>query len=275
MQDAKAIVFQALHQEAGCFVMPNAWDAGSAILLETLGFKAIATTSTGLAFSLGVADGANAVSREETIANASSIANATSLPVSADLEGGFGPAPEDCVKTILAAAKAGVVGGSIEDSTGDDAEPIYDLSHAVARVTAAVEAARSLAFPFTLTARAETFLHGRHELKDTIKRLQAFQEAGADVLFAPGLRSADDIRAVVSSIDRPLNVVMGLQSLKLSVSELAELGVKRVSVGGSLARAALAALMKAARELHEHGTFSYAADALPHGELNKLFAARA
>jgi 2-methylisocitrate lyase-like PEP mutase family enzyme len=274
MQETKAIAFQALHQKPGCFVIPNAWDAGSAILLESLGFQAIATTSAGLAFSLGVADGENAVSREQTLANAGAIAHATSLPVSADLEGGFGPAPEDCAKTIIAAAKAGVVGGSIEDSTGDDAEPIYELEHAVARVAAAVEAARSLAFPFTLTARAENFLHGKPDLKDTIKRLQAFQEAGADVLFAPGLGSADDIRAVVASVDRPLNVVMGLQSLKLSVSELADLGVKRVSVGGSLARAALAGLMKGAREVLSSGTFGYAAEALPHRELNSLFGRR-
>lgn len=274
MQNAKAIVFQTLHQQAGCFVMPNAWDAGSAVLLEDLGFKAIATTSAGLAFSLGLADGANAVSREETIANAGSIANATSLPVSADLEGGFGHAPEDCAKTILSAAKAGVVGGSIEDSTGDDAAPIHDLSHAIARVAAAAEAARSLSFPFTLTARAENFLHDRPDLADTIRRLQAFQEAGAGVLFAPGLRSADDIRSVISSVDKPLNVIMGLQSFELKIDELADLGVKRVSVGGSLARAALSGFLKAARELREHGTFSYAADAVPHLELNKLFSAR-
>lgn len=274
IQEKKARAFQELHKAPGCFVMPNAWNAGSAYLLETLGFQAIATTSAGLAFSLGLPDGGNAVSRDETVANAGQVADATSLPVSADLEGGFGAAPEDCARTIAMAAKAGVVGGSIEDSTGDASRPIFEFSASVERVRAAVEAARSLAFPFTLTARSENFLHGIADLDDTIRRLQAYQEAGADVLFAPGLQSADQIRSLVSSVDRPVNVIMGLQSLKLSVDELAGLGVKRVSVGGSLARSALAGFMRAARELAEHGTFAYAGEAMPHGDLNRLFADR-
>lgn len=268
----KADAFRNLHEGPGAFVIANAWDAGSAALLETLGFKAIATTSAGLAFSLARPDGSNAVTRDEALANARTIVKATSLPVSADLEGGYGDAPKDCATTIAAAIGVGLVGGSIEDSTGDTAAPIYEMGLAVDRVRAAVEAARTSDVPFLLTARSENFLHGRPDIKDTIRRLQAFQDAGADVLFAPGLTSADDIRAVTSSVDRPVNVVMGVKGAPHTVSDLAGMGVRRISVGGSLARAAYGAMMRGAREIMSDGTFTYAEHALPNGELNGIFA---
>jgi 2-methylisocitrate lyase-like PEP mutase family enzyme len=273
-QRDKALTFEALHKAPGLFIIPNPWDAGSAFLLQHLGFKALATTSAGLAFSLAKPDGANAVSRDETLANCRAIAEATELPVAADLENGFGDAPEDCAETIRQAASVGLVGGSIEDSTGRGDTPIFALAHAAERVRAAAEAAHGLTFPFMLTARAENYLHGRADLKDTIRRLQAFQEAGADVLFAPGLRTADDIRAVTSSVDRPVNVIMGLSGVVFWAEELRQMGVKRISVGSSLARAALGEFLRGAKELATHGTFTYAADAVPHGELNALFARR-
>ena len=271
-QHDKAVAFRALHKAPGVFIMPNPWDAGSAFLLQHLGFKALATTSAGLAFSLAKPDGENAVTRGETLTNCRSIVDATDLPVAADLENGFGDAPEACAETIRQAAAAGLVGGSIEDSTGRADDPVFALDHAAERVRAAADAARALAFPFTLTARAENYLHGRVDLKDTIRRLQAFQEAGADVLFAPGLRTADDIRAVTSSVDRPVNVIMGLSGVVFSADELGKMGVKRISVGSSLARAALGAFLRGAKELATEGTFTYAADAVPHGEINALFA---
>lgn len=273
-QVEKAKAFQELHKGPGAFVMPNPWDAGSARLLESLGFKALATTSAGIAYGLGRADGENAVTRAENLENAAAICAATSLPVSGDLEGGFGEAPEDCAKTIRLAAGAGLVGGSIEDSTGVAGKPIFDLGLSIERVKAAVEAARSLDFPFTLTARAENFIQGNPDLKDTIRRLQAFQEAGADVLFAPGIKTEDEIKAVVSSVDRPLNVVMGLVGVPLTVAELAALGVRRVSIGGSLVRAAYGAAVRAAREIASHGSFSYSAEAIPDAELTAFFSGK-
>jgi 2-methylisocitrate lyase-like PEP mutase family enzyme len=273
-QHDKALAFRVLHEQAGAFVCPNPWDAGTAILLQQMGFKALATTSAGLAFALGRPDGENAVSREETLANAASIVAATDLPVSADLENGFGDAPEACAETIRSAIAVGLVGGSIEDATGRPDGPIHGIEAAAARVQAAAEAAHGGAVPFLLTARAENFLHGRPDLKDTIRRLQAYQEAGADVLFAPGLRQPDDIRAVTSSVDRPVNVVMGLAGVRLPVTELAALGVKRISIGGSLARAALGSFLAAAREIRDTGSFAYADAAVPHGEINAIFAAR-
>jgi 2-methylisocitrate lyase-like PEP mutase family enzyme len=269
-QAQKAETFKRLHEGPGAFVIPNPWDAGSARLLETLGFKALATTSAGLAFSLAKPDGA--VSREEALANGVAIVNATSLPVAADLENGYGPSPEACSLTITGAGAAGLVGGSIEDATGDSTSPIFDIGLATERVAAAVEAARKLNFPFMLTARAENFLHGRPDLKDTIKRLQAFQKAGADVLFAPGLRTKDDIRAMTSSVDRPVNVIMGLQGVRLSVDDLALLGVTRISVGSAMARAAYGAMLRGAREIAGQGTFGFADDAVPFGDLNSIFA---
>ena len=263
-QKDKALAFQTLHAKPGIFLIPNPWDAGSARVLEHMGFSALATTSSGAAFSMARLDGA--LSRDETLANAKTIVDATGLPVSADLEGGFGATPEHCAKTITMAAAVGLVGGSIEDATGDKTNPIYSLEAATERVRAAVEAARALPFPFMLTARAENFLHGRPDIKDTIKRLQAFQEAGADVLYAPGLGTAENVRAVVSSVDRPVNALMDLP-----LAELASLGVKRVSTGGALARAAFGALMRAAREMRERGTFGFAGEALSYGELTHIF----
>jgi 2-methylisocitrate lyase-like PEP mutase family enzyme len=268
-QLAKARAFRALHERDSAFIIPNPWDVGTARILAHLGFEALATTSMGYAFSLGRCD--NTLDRRETIAHASAIASATDLPISADLENGFGDAPEVVLETIKLAAAAGVVGGSIEDATGRSDHPIYEMEHAVDRVQAAVTAARALPFSFTLTARAENYLHGRQDLKDTIKRLQAYQEAGADVLYAPGLATRDDIAAVVSSVDRPLNVVMGLQGVQLSLAELSAMGVKRVSVGSSLSRAALGAFLCAAREMRESGTFTYAAEAVSPKEISLIF----
>jgi 2-methylisocitrate lyase-like PEP mutase family enzyme len=242
---------------------------GAARILSHLGFEALATTGMGYAFSVGRLD--NTLDRRETMANASATASATDLPVSADLENGFGDAPEIAAETISLAAAAGVVGGSIEDATGRPDDPIYELAFAVDRVRAAVAAARALPFPFTLTARAENYLHGRPDLGDTIKRLQAYQEAGADVLYAPGLSSKDDIAAVVRSVDRPVNVVMGLVGVQLSLDHLSAIGVRRVSVGSALSRVALGAFLRAAREMREHGTFAFAKDAENHRDLTAIF----
>ena len=268
-QAEKAQAFRALHQRAGAFIIPNPWDVGSARLLAHLGFEALATTSMGYAFSLGRRD--NTLDREQVLAHARDISSATELPVSADLENGFGDSPAIAAETIKLAASAGVIGGSIEDATGRADHPIYEIDHAVERVRAAVEAARSLSFSFTLTARAENYLHGRPDLKDTILRLQAYQAAGADVLYAPGLATKDDIAAVVRAVDRPVNVVMGLKGVQLSLAELSALGVKRVSVGSALSRAALGAFLRAAREMREHGTFTFAAQAATSKEISDFF----
>jgi 2-methylisocitrate lyase-like PEP mutase family enzyme len=264
-QAAKATAFRSLHERPGAFVIPNPWDAGTARILAALGFEALATTSAGLAFALGLRDGA--AGREATLANARAVVDATDLPVSADLENGFGHLPEEAAETIRLAAGAGLVGGSIEDASGDSACPIYDLGQAVERVAAAVEAARALPFCFVLTARAENFLHGRPDLDDTIRRLQAFERAGADVLYAPGLPNLDAIRAVCAAVSRPVNVLAGGSGTP-SVGALAEAGVKRISLGSALSRAALGALVRAAREIREQGTFGFAADALPYAEAN-------
>jgi 2-methylisocitrate lyase-like PEP mutase family enzyme len=268
-QAEKARTFRTLHERGGAFIIPNPWDVGTARLLAHLGFEALATTSMGYAFSLGRLD--NSLNRKETLTNASAIASATLLPVSADLENGFGDAPEVVAETISLAAQAGVVGGSIEDATGRAEQPIYEIEEAIDRVRAAVAAARYLSFPFTLTARAENYLHGRPDLKDTIKRLQAYQEAGADVLYAPGLATKEDIAAVVSSVDRPVNALMGLQGVRLSLDELSAIGVKRVSVGSTLCRTALAAFLSAAKEMREHGTFTFAAEAASPKEISAIF----
>jgi 2-methylisocitrate lyase-like PEP mutase family enzyme len=257
-------VFRGLHERQGVFVMPNPWDAGTARILSAFGFEALATTSAGLAFSIGRQDSAASLTRDEVLQNARAIVEATDLPVSADLEDGFGASPQACAETIRLAADVGVVGGSIEDATGDPDRPIYEFEHAVERIAAACEEARR--HPFVLTARAENFLHGRPDLDDTLRRLQAFEVAGADVLYAPGLPSLDAIRIVCTAVSRPVNVVMGLSGRAYTAEELAEAGVKRISVGGSFARAALGALVRAAREVKEHGTFTYAADAIPDAE---------
>ena len=270
-QVAKARAFRALHERSGAFIIPNPWDAGSAKILTALGFEALATTSLGLSSSLGRRDGAGAVSRREVLDNCAAIARATHLPVSADLENCYDHEPRAAAEMIHLAAQAGVVGGSIEDASGDPAKPIYDFELAVERVHAAVETARSLAFPFVLSARAENFLHGRRDLDDTIRRLQAFEKAGADVLYAPGLRDLETIRTVVSSVTRPVNVVTGMLAPGITAAQLAQAGVKRISVGGALARFALANLVKGAREMKEHGTFNWMTDALPGSELQKFF----
>jgi 2-methylisocitrate lyase-like PEP mutase family enzyme len=268
----RAQTFKALHERDGAFVIPNPWDAGSAKMLASMGFEALATTSAGLAFVLGRADAEGAISRDESLANVANIVAATSLPVAADLENCFADSPEGCADTLLKAAATGIVGGSIEDASGDAAHPIYDFELSVARVKAAVAAARTLPFPFMLTARAENLLHGRMDLSDTIKRLEAYADAGADVLYAPGLRTREEIIAVVRAVaPKPVNVLMGLGGVTLSVADLTECGVKRISVGSSLARAAWGGFYRAAEEIRSAGTFSYAQDALPFDQLNTLF----
>ncbi|TFW35433.1 oxaloacetate decarboxylase [Pseudomonas putida] len=272
VQTLRAEAFKALHERDGAFVIPNPWDAGSAKLLASLGFEALATTSAGLAFSLGRPDAEGALSLDDTLDNAGEIVDASALPVAADLENGFGDLPEDCAQTILRAAEIGLVGGSIEDASGRSDAPIYDFGLAVERVRAAVQAARSLPFPFTLCARAENLLHGRMDLDDTILRLQAYAEAGADVLYAPGLRTVEEVRAVVQAVaPRPVNVLMGMAGVPLSVNQLQDLGVRRVSVGSSLARAALGAFYRAAQEIRDEGTFGYGEQAMPFAQLNDLF----
>lgn len=259
MQQAKFERFRAMHWDKGAFVIPNPWDAGTARILTQMGFQALATTSAGYAFSVGKRDSHAGLTRAEILENARQIVEATHLPVSADLEDGFGFAPEICAETVEQAVGVGLVGGSIEDATGHPHAPIYETMLAAERVAAAADATRGK--PFLLTARAENFLWGRHDLKDTIERLQAYSEAGAHVLYAPGLSDINDIRTLCREVDKPVNVVMGLVGPTFTVSELAEAGVKRISVGGSFARAALGALMRAADEVLEHGTFRYAKDA--------------
>ena len=271
MQAARAERFQLLHARPGVFVIPNPWDAGSARMLAALGFEALATTSAGFAFSLGRPDAEGAVNRQDTLTNVHAIVDATTLPVSADLENGFGDDPETCAETIRLAARAGLVGGSIEDATGRTADPIYPLALSIERIVAAVKAARALPFPFVLTARAENLINGRPDLRDTIRRLQAFAEAGADVLYAPGLKTRDDIDTVVRSVSpTPVNVVMGLSGAQLSLDELGAIGVKRVSVGSALARAAYGAFLKAAREIRDRGTFTFAEQAAAYADMNAM-----
>jgi 2-methylisocitrate lyase-like PEP mutase family enzyme len=254
-QQEKAVQFRQLHQGAGALLMPNPWDRGSARLLSALGFKALATSSGASASALGRRDGQ--LSRDEALAHARIIVSATDLPVSADLEKGFGDAPADAAETIRLAAEAGVVGGSIEDATGDPTRPIYALAMAIERVAAAVEAARTVGFSFILTARAENFLRGRPDLDDTIRRLQAYERVGADVLFAPALPDLDAVRAVCASVGKPVNFMVGVKGASFSVAELEAAGVRRISFGGSLYRAAMAGLREAADEVKGKGTFDY------------------
>lgn len=270
-QTEKGRAFKSLHERPGCFVLPNPWDAGTARLLAGFGFEALATTSAGFAFSIGRRDGEGALSRDDVLENARVIIEATDLPVSADLEGGFGDAPEAVAKTIAEAARVGLVGGSIEDATGRKDDPVYGFDLSVARVKAAVAAARALPFPFMLTARAENFSYGRPDMADTIRRLQAYQDAGADVLYAPGLKTLEDIRTIVRSVDRPVNVVVGLHAASWTVEELAALGVKRISLGSSLSRAALGAVLRAVSEIKDHGSFDFVGDAVPYSKINGLF----
>jgi len=271
-QADKAERFRALHARPGGFVIPNPWDAGTARMLAGLGYEALATTSGGFAITLGKRDGA--VTREEALAHARALVQATDLPVSADMENGYGDAPEAVADTIRRAAAAGLVGCSIEDATGDPQRPIYAKSHAVERIQAAVEAARSLPFAFTLTARAENFLRGQPDLDDTIDRLQAFAAAGADVLYAPSLPDLAAIRAVCAAVPRPLNVMVGPKNQCFPVGELVEAGVRRISLGPTFFRAAMTAFLRAAREVKEQGTFTFADDTVTFRELNALMNAR-
>ncbi len=274
-QSEKATQFQALHEGPDTFVIPNPWDAGSARILAALGFKALATTSAGFAFTLGRRDGAGLVSRDEMLAHCRTIVEATDLPVSADLENCFGDDPETVAETIRRAAAVGLVGGSVEDATGDPSCPIYDFGHAVERVAAAVEAARSLPFPFTLVARAENFLHGRDDFDDTLRRLQAFAEAGADVLYAPCLPSLVEIRTLCAAVaPHPVNALAARKGDGLTVENLAAAGVRRISVGSALNRAAYGAFLQAAREIQATGTFGFGDDAVPFAEISGFMAGK-
>jgi 2-methylisocitrate lyase-like PEP mutase family enzyme len=270
-QAEKADAFRALHERPGAFIIPNPWDAGTARLLASIGFEALATTSLGLSNSLGRIDGLGVVSRDEVLENCRVIAEATDLPVNADLENGYADEPRAAAEMIRLAANAGVVGGSIEDTTGDPNKPIYDFQLAVERVQAAVEVARSLPFPFVLTARADQLLHGRLDLDDTIKRLQAFEKAGADVLYAPGVRDLVTIRTVVTSVGKPVNVVMSAADPSITAAQLSDVGVKRISVGGALSRLALAAFLKGAREMKDAGGFTWMRDTASSKDLKAVF----
>lgn len=269
-QDQKGEIFRSLHKQDHAFIIPNPWDAGSARILASMGFEALATTSMGHAFALGLRD--YALGRQRTLDYARTIAAATHLPVSADLENCFGDKPETVAETIRLAAATGIVGGSIEDYTGRVDDPIYDIDFATKRVRAAAQIAHSLPFSFTLTARSENFLHGRPDLDDTIKRLQSYQDAGADVLYAPGLTTKEEISKLVKSVKRPVNVIMGRKGgTPLSLAELSSIGVKRISVGSTLARTALGSLVRAACEMRDKGTFNFANDAVDPKDMNAIF----
>src|SRR5213593_2355436 len=267
-QNEKATRFRALHEGPSAFLIPNPWDAGSARILAGLGFQALATSSGAEAGVLGRRDGT--VSRDEALAHARAIVGAVDLPVSADLEKGFGDAPAVAADTIRLAAGVGLVGGSIEDATGDKDKPLYDIDHATARVAAAAQAARALPFPFTLTARAENFLRGNPNLDDTIKRLQAFEQAGADVLFAPGLPDLAAVHAVCAAVSKPFNFMVGIKGKSFTVAELTAAGVKRISLATSLYREAMSGLVNAAREVKDKGTFGYLDRSLTTPELNNF-----
>jgi 2-methylisocitrate lyase-like PEP mutase family enzyme len=260
--------FRLLHENSGAFIIPNPWDAGSARILAAHGFKALATTSAGMAFAMGLPDGR--VARDAAFAHCKQIVAATSLPVSADLERGFGDTPEAVAQTVRDAGAIGLAGCSIEDHTGSKEHPIYDFGLAVERIVAAVEAARSLPSDFVLTARCENLLWGKPNLDDVIVRLRAFDQAGADVLFAPGLRDLDSIRTVCSAVAKPVNVVMEAHG-KFCLSELAEAGVKRVSTGASLARLAYGGLVRAAQEMAADGSFGFAAETMSFDEVSAYF----
>jgi 2-methylisocitrate lyase-like PEP mutase family enzyme len=268
-QAEKAHTFRALHEREGVFIIPNPWDIGTACLLAHLGFEALATTSAGYAYSVGQQD--NTISRDEMMHHVAQIAAATDLPVSGDLTNGFGDDPTTVAETVRLAAAAGLIGCSIEDATLRPEEPIYPHELAVERVRAAATAARALPFPFTLTARAENFLAGRPDLADTIRRLQAYQDAGADVLYAPLLRRKEEIAAVVGAVARPVNVLMGVPGINLSLAELADIGVKRVSVGSGLARLALSATWRAAEAMRDHGSFAFADEGVSSREISAIF----
>lgn len=267
-QKEKALIFKSLHERPGCFIIPNPWDSGTSKLLTNLGFEALATTSAGLAFSFGRPDLCRKLSLEEILNNAKDILSVTDLPVSADLENGYSDSPEGVYNTIIKAGQIGLVGASIEDATGIEGKPIYDFDLTVERIRAAVAAKNTFDYPFMLTARAENFVHGLNDLKNTIHRLQAFQEAGADVLYAPGLSNLDDISSVVHSVDKPVNVMLGAS---ITVSELKGIGVKRISLGSLLSRAALGEFIRSSKEVLEKGTATFARSAAPFSELTEIF----
>lgn len=268
-QKQKALRFHELHQRPEVLLIPNPWDAGSARILAGLGFEAFTTSSAAAANVLGRRDGG--LTREEALVHARTIVDATDLPVAADLEHGFGDSPEAAAETIHLAAAVGLVGGSIEDARADREKPIYDLSLAVERVQAAIEAARALPFPFTFVARAENFVRGNPNLDDTIERLVAYEKAGADVLFAPGLPDFVSVRAVCAAVSKPVNFAIAGRGRSFSVAELTAVGVKRISFAGSFYRAAMTGLVDAAREAREHGTFSFVDRAILTSELNQFF----
>ncbi len=267
-QNEKAAAFRALHEARGIFVIPNPWDVSSARLLAGLGFRALATSSAASAAVIGRKDGG--LTRDQALAHARMIVDATDLPVSADLEKGFGDAPEAVAETIRLAAQTGLVGCTIEDTTGDPAAPLYDISLAVERIAAGAEAARALQVPFMLTARAHNLLFANPSLDETIRRLQAFEKAGADVLFAPGLPDLAAVHTVCASISKPFNFMVGIKGKSFSLDELAAAGVKRVSLATSLYRAAMTGLLEAAREVKDQGKFTFLDRSATTGELNTI-----
>jgi len=268
---SKGSEFRGLHEQEGAFIIPNPWDVGTARILASLGFKALATTSAGMAFSLGVGDGG--VAREDVLAHCRALVAATDLPVSADLEKGFGDNPESAAETVRAAAATGLAGCSLEDFTGDRNDPIFPFALAVERIAAAVEAKRGLAGDFVLTARCENLIRGRDDLDDTIARLQAYGAAGADVLYAPGLRDLETIRMVCAAVDKPVNVLAGLPGMNFGLDEMAAAGVKRISVGGLLARVSFGAFIAAAQTMAEQGSFAFAKDAIGSAKIEALLGA--
>ena len=267
-QKEKCETFRALHQRDEAFIIPNPWNIGTARLLASTGFEALATTSVGYAFSIGRQD--HEVSRDEMMAHVTEMCAASDLPISADLENGFGDDVDTVAETVRMAAAAGLAGCSIEDSSNHASNPIYAIDHATDRIRAAVDVVRGLPFPFMLTARAENYFNGRRDLKDTIQRLHAFQEAGADVLYAPGITDMAEIATLVKAVDRPVNVVAGLQGLHFNMDELSKAGVRRVSIGGALTRVALAAVLNAAREMRDHGTFEFVNGPITSREISQL-----
>jgi len=269
-QEEKGVLFKALHEAAQGFVMPNPWDIGSAVILKKQGYRALGSTSAGFAFSMGQPDGA--VSFEQVLDHLSTLSGATDLPVSADMEDFFADTPEQVRRNVILAAARGIVGASIQDSTGNPSAPLLSPSEAQERVYAAVEAKKSLGFDFTLTARAECFTQPNPSLDETIKRLKLYEEAGADVLFAPWIKTEHEVKEILAAVNRPLSVMMGFAGSQLNVNVLLGLGVKRISTGGSLARAAYSALLAASSEIQEEGTFSYAGKSLTGKALNALFA---
>ena len=268
-QQSKAKRFRALHEQSGAFVIPNPWDVGSARILTSMKFEALATTSSGFAHSLGVRDGS--VSREQVLLHCQSIVKSTHLPVSADLENGYGNAPEEVAQTIQLAAKSGLAGGSIEDHTNNPNNPIFEFNHAVERIQAAIEVKQSLAYDFVLTARCENHVWGRDNLDDTIRRLQAFEEVGADVLYAPGLHDLESIKTVCSALTNPLNVVIEMPNSAVTIKDLEEAGVKRISIGSVLFLKAYGSFMKAAEEIQNSGSFNFTSDLIKFSELENIF----